>query len=107
MAGKFTAKHSAVRHSLWLNITCLLVLPLCDMILMEWAHRGSFSAEFWAQQFAPHAWSFLFGWLFLVFVYGALEVGLLFSVVRIIQKFYFRVSGIVKGNKGMKGGKMS
>ena len=72
MAGKFTAKHSAVRHSLWLNITCLLVLPLCDMILMEWAHRGSFSAEFWAQQFAPHAWSFLFGWLFLVFVYGVL-----------------------------------
>ena len=43
----------------------------------------------------------------MVFVYGALEVGLLFSVVRIIQKFYFRVSGIVKGNKGMKGGKMS
>ncbi|MFQ9902014.1 MAG: hypothetical protein ACLRWF_10340 [Ruthenibacterium sp.] len=23
-------------------------------------------------QFAPHAWSFLFGWLFLVFVYGVL-----------------------------------
>lgn len=72
MKGTVRENCSAVRQSRWLNVVCLLVLPLLDMTLMEWVHRGSFSVEFWTQQFAPHAWSFLFGWLFLVFVYGVL-----------------------------------
>ena len=72
MKGTVRENCSAVRQSRWLNVACLLVLPLLDMTLMEWVHRGSFSVEFWTQQLAPARLVFSFGWLFLVFVYGVL-----------------------------------
>ena len=46
MKGTVRENCSAVRQSRWLNVVCLLVLPLLDMTLMEWVHRGSFSVEY-------------------------------------------------------------
>lgn len=40
----------------------------------------------------------------MVFVYGALELGLIFSVVRIIQKFYMKISGLTKNKASAQEG---